>query len=154
LLIEDNPHDARFVRVMLSEVRPTPVLVHDSYLEEGVRHLQEGGFDCVLLDLSLPDGSGMQALRSVIAAAPRVPVVVLTGLSDSDVATAAMRQGAQDYLVKGRVDGHLIDRSLRFALERKRAEHALARLASEKAGLCYECGRKLGGELPPRTSGN
>ena len=67
LLIEDNPHDARFVRLMLADVRPTPSLVHDSYLDGGLRHLAKGGFDCVLLDLSLPDGSGIQALRSVIA---------------------------------------------------------------------------------------
>ena len=134
LLIEDNPHDARFVRVMLSEVRPTPALVHDSYLEEGVRHLGEGGFDCVLLDLSLPDGSGIQALRSVIAAAPKVPVVVLTGLSDSDVATAAMRQGAQDYLVKGEFDARLLERALRYAIQRMRTTLAL-RASEERFAL-------------------
>ncbi len=134
LLIEDNPHDARFVRVMLSEVRPTPALVHETHLEEGVRQLQAGGFDCVLLDLSLPDGSGMQALRAVIAAAPRVPVVVLTGLSDSDVATAAMRQGAQDYLVKGEFDARLLERALRYAVQRMRTTLAL-RASEERFAL-------------------
>ena len=134
LLIEDNPHDARFVKAMLAEVRPTPSLVHDSYLEEGVRRLQAGGFDVVLLDLSLPDGSGLQAVRSVIAAAPRVPVVVLTGLDDSDVATAAMRQGAQDYLVKGEFDGRLLERALRYAIQRMRTTLAL-RASEERFAL-------------------
>ena len=134
LLVEDNPHDARFVRAMLSEVRPTPSLVHDTHLEEGIRRLQAGGFDCVLLDLSLPDGSGIQALRAVLAAAPRVPVVVLTGLADSDVATAAMRQGAQDYLVKGEFDARLLERALRYAVQRMRTTLAL-RASEERFAL-------------------
>jgi FixJ family two-component response regulator len=83
-----------------------------------------------------------------------VPVVVLTGVQDEDTGLRAVQQGAQDFLLKGRVDGHLIDRSLRFALERKRAEHALARLASVMAALCYECGRKLGSDRVPRSTGN
>ena len=134
LLIEDNPHDARFVKLMLAEVRPTPSLVHDTHLEEAIRRLQAGGFDCVLLDLSLPDGSGLQAVRSVIAAAPKVPVVVLTGLDDSDVATAAMRQGAQDYLVKGEFDARLLERALRYAIQRMRTTLAL-RASEERFAL-------------------
>ncbi|HEU5055746.1 MAG TPA: EAL domain-containing protein [Kofleriaceae bacterium] len=134
LLIEDNPHDARFVRLMLSEIRPAPALAHETHLEHGIRRLQAGPFDCVLLDLSLPDGNGLQAVRSVIAAAPRVPVVVMTGLDDSDVATAAMRQGAQDYLVKGEFDARLLERALRYAVQRMRTTLAL-RASEERFAL-------------------
>jgi len=69
--------------------------------------------------------------------------VVLTGLEDEDVGLKAVQGGAQDYLVKGSLDPRLLDRSLRYAIERKRAEQALARLAAIMGGICYHCGRKL-----------
>ncbi|MHB8606064.1 MAG: serine/threonine-protein kinase, partial [Thermoplasmatota archaeon] len=83
--------------------------------------LSGGAVDVVLLDLTLPDSTGLAGLARVQAAAPHVPVVVLTGLEDESLALSAMQHGAQDYLVKGRVDGHLLARSVRYAIERARA---------------------------------
>jgi signal transduction histidine kinase len=87
----------------------------------------------VLLDLSLPDSQGFDTFRRVRAAAPDVPVVVLSGLQDERMAARAVREGAQDYLVKGQVDGQLLARSLRYAIERRRAEEQRARLIQEQA---------------------
>jgi diguanylate cyclase (GGDEF)-like protein len=83
----------------------------------------------VLLDLSLPDAVGMEAVTQMQAAAPDIPIVVLTGLDDENLALNAVQHGAQDYLIKGRVDEVLIARSIRYAIERKRAEVALAHQA-------------------------
>ena len=156
LIVDDDAMDVSLLRDQLGTVRRSPAFRAESggRLGEALQRLKKKDVDVVLLDLGLPDSNGVQGVQRLCAEAPEVPVVVLTGLQDEDTGLRAVQQGAQDYLVKGRVDGHLIDRSLRFALERKRAEHALARLASVMAGLCYECGRKLSGELPPRTAGN
>jgi diguanylate cyclase (GGDEF)-like protein len=83
----------------------------------------------VLLDLSLPDAVGMEAVTQMQAAAPAIPIVVLSGLNDEALALNAVQHGAQDYLIKGRVDEVLIARSIRYAIERKRAEVALAHQA-------------------------
>ena len=123
-------------------------------LADALRRVKADDVDVVLLDLGLPDSKGLGAVDRLCSHAPHLPVVVLTGLQDEETGLQAVQRGAQDYLVKGRVDGPLIDRSLRFALERKRAERALARLASVMAGLCYECGRKLAVRLPPQSAGN
>jgi serine phosphatase RsbU (regulator of sigma subunit) len=82
---------------------------------------------CVLLDLHLPDGIGLSALKVVLHEAPGAAVVVLTGMVDTDLGVAALAAGAQDYLVKQQVDEHLLSRSLRFAIERKRADEAAQR---------------------------
>src|SRR4051812_49550880 len=97
--------------------------------------------DCVLLDLDLPDAHGLAALHRLKADHRELAILVLTGLADEQRGIEALAAGAQDYLVKGRVDGALLARSLRYAVERRRAEHAqrqltLARVtASENARL-------------------
>ena len=122
LLIEDNPGDARLIQEMLAE--PGEAWFQFEYadrLSRGLEHLENGGVDVVLLDLSLPDGQGLDALEKVQAQAPAVPVVVLTGFDDETLAVEALRHGAQDYLVKGDVDSKVLYRAVRYSVERKRA---------------------------------
>ena len=131
LLVEDNPGDARLVRIMLSETGPSASfdVTHVETLGEAVGNLEEAEFDVVLLDLSLPDASGLEAVNRMQSAASHLPVVVLSGLSDEEVALQAIQGGVEDYLVKGYGDGDLIARSIRYAIERKRAEEHLAYLS-------------------------
>jgi two-component system cell cycle sensor histidine kinase/response regulator CckA len=121
LLIEDNLGDARMFQEALAEVAPTSFsMAHVMRLGEGLRRLEQSGIDVVLLDLSLPDATGLETVRRTHAAAPEVPIVVLTGLADEAFALKAVREGAQDYLVKGQIDGNLLVRSMRYAIERGR----------------------------------
>ncbi len=130
LLVEDNVGDAVLVREMLrTALHDRFEVVHASRLSQACERLEEGGTACVLLDLSLPDAQGLESVTRVRAAAPDVPIVVLTGLDDERLAISAVQEGAQDYLIKGRVDDHLISRSVRYAIERKRAEVQLAHQA-------------------------
>jgi PAS domain S-box-containing protein len=126
LLVEDNPADARLVEEMLKETGPTPIsLVHAGRLRQAISYLEREGFNAVLLDLSLPDSAGLDTFVTARKAAPGAPIVVLTGLLDEDVAVRAVREGAQDYLVKGQVDGPLLYHSIRYAIERHRVEDEL-----------------------------
>ncbi|PZS36196.1 MAG: GGDEF domain-containing response regulator [Pseudonocardiales bacterium] len=130
LLVEDNPGDALLVREMLRGALDEPFeLVHVRSLGEAQRELAGGGATCVLLDLSLPDADGVDAVTRTQAAAPDVPIVVLTGRDDERLALSAVQEGAQDYLIKSRVDELLIGRSIRYAIERKRAEVQLSHQA-------------------------
>jgi PAS domain S-box-containing protein len=125
LLVEDNPADARLVAEYLSDVGSPVTLTHAPRLQHAVEQLRRHGFHAVLLDLSLPDCQGIETFARAHAAAPDAPIVVLTGLDDEEMAVRAVREGAQDYLVKGRVDGRLLHHSIRYAIERKGAQRAL-----------------------------
>ncbi len=126
LLIEDNPGDARLIQAMLTGTRDGKFdLQWVTSLADGLECLGQGGIDVVLLDLGLPDSRGLNTFTRAYAHTPRVPFVVLTGLADETVGFTAVRQGAQDYLIKGEVDGKLLLRAIRYATERKRAEIAL-----------------------------
>ena len=126
LLIEDNPGDARLLAEMMAEAgNGSPRIKWADRLGAGLQSLTEGGIDIVLLDLALPDSQGIDTLSAVREAAPGIPVVVLTGLDDENAAMESLRQGAQDYLVKGKFDGALLLRSIRYARERKRIEKTL-----------------------------
>jgi two-component system phosphate regulon sensor histidine kinase PhoR len=126
LLIEDNPADARLLREMLVEIRDAPFeLEWVERLSAGLERLTKGDVDAVLLDLSLPDSQGLETFLRVQAQAPHVPITVLSGLDDAALALQAVREGAQDYLVKGKIDGNLLVRAIRYAIERKRIEEAL-----------------------------
>jgi signal transduction histidine kinase len=126
LLIEDNPGDARLIQEMLAEARLIPFdLECANRLTTGLERLAEGDMDVLLLDLGLPGSQGLETFVKVHSQAPEVPVVVLTGLDDEALAVEAVRKGAQDYLVKGQVDGKLLARSIRYAIERKQAEKSL-----------------------------
>jgi PAS domain S-box-containing protein/putative nucleotidyltransferase with HDIG domain len=126
LLIEDNPLDARLVREYLSEVTGARVALECAdCLSSGMERLRATPPDVLLLDLGLPESQGLDTLSRVLAEAPRTPVVVITGLDDEETAYQAVGKGAQDYLVKGRVDGELLLRGMRYAMERQRAEETL-----------------------------
>ena len=128
LLVEDNPGDARLLVELLRETDAGRLKLEQVVrLSTALERLSRERFDLVLLDLSLPDEQGLNTLVRAHACAPKVPIVVLTGLDDEALAIKAVRAGAQDYLVKGRVDGDLLVRSIRYATERGRALEALER---------------------------
>lgn len=122
LLVEDNPADARWVREMLEgDDGEEFALHHVSTVRDAIERLTASttDIDAVLLDLSLPDETGVNTLRRVVAAAQNAVVVVMTGQGDEQIGVEAMQEGAQDYLVKGQVDSRALRRALRFALERQ-----------------------------------
>lgn len=132
LLIEDNPGDAVLIREALGDARGASFYVDwRANLTQGVSALRAGGFDAVLLDLSLPEGRGVNLVERVRASHDGVPLVILTGFDDEETAVATLQAGAQDFLVKGRLDGHLIARALRHAIERKRAREEIETLNRE-----------------------
>lgn len=134
LIVEDNPGDARLVREMLRDGWTRNVEVaHLTTVAEGIAHVLAEGADAVLLDLSLPDASGLDGLKRLRQAAPDMPVVILSGTDDEALTLESLHEGAQDYLIKGQVDSVTIRRSIRYAVERKRAEGELSQKAPDRA---------------------
>jgi signal transduction histidine kinase len=135
LLIEDNPGDADLIEEILSGSAGTQFnVVMADRLVKGLDRLAAEPIDVVILDLSLPDSKGLDTFLRLHKHKPALPVVVLSGLNDEALALKAMQAGAQDYLVKGEIDGTWLARSLRYAIERKRleeAEQALHRLKED-----------------------
>lgn len=130
LLIEDSSADAKLILEMLKDTSvPAPDLVHASRLLAGLQRISEERFDALLVDLGLPDSKGIDTLRKVLVQAPEAPIIVLTGLADEVTGIQAMQVGAQDYLVKGSVNGDLLIRSIRYAIERKRLMTELRKLS-------------------------
>jgi len=122
LLVEDSPLDAALVAEHIRTVSPDATVEHVASIATAQSRLRKHRFDCVLLDLSLPDARGLEALGDIHDIAPKMPVVVLSGADDESVALHAVQEGAQDYLVKGEATGQLIIRALRYSIERKRVE--------------------------------
>src|ERR1035437_3886469 len=133
LLIEDNPGDARLIRELLPKGGGVVhALEWVESLEAGLRRIAQGGIDLVLLDLGLPGSMGLETLRHLRANAVHLPaVVVMSSLGDEATAVQAVLEGAQDYLVKGQVDGSVLIRSIRYAIERNEATVALQRAHDE-----------------------
>ncbi|HTG43703.1 MAG TPA: PAS domain-containing protein, partial [Verrucomicrobiae bacterium] len=128
LLVEDNPGDAHLLQEFLSEPGATRFAVeHRQEMATGIERLTQGGIDLVLLDLFLPDSMGLSTFAQFHAAAPDVPVIVMSGLDDESLAIKTVHEGAQDYLVKGHVDSRLLSRAIRYAIERNETEEALAK---------------------------
>ncbi len=128
LLVEDNPGDARLLREALVDAGSGRVeLTHVERLSTALQRLDKEHFDVILLDLSLSDERGLETLKRAREQKPEVPVIVLTGIDDEVLAVNAVREGAQDYLVKGQVDGNLLVRAMRYAVERKRADEQVQR---------------------------
>ncbi len=123
LLVEDDNGDARLVEDELSETLPHAHITRCHTLEQALGYLGPG-VDCVLLDLGLPDASGIDAVTRLRSQMPAVPLIVLTGLDDEAAGTAALQAGAQDYLVKGSVGGDQLARSIRYSIGRRQAEEA------------------------------
>ncbi len=126
LLIEDNPGDARLIKEMLAEARSVSFdLEWKDNLSKGLKLLTEKGIDVVLLDLMLPDSAGAETFARTRASSPHAPILVLTGLDDETVAIGAVKEGAQDYLIKGHIDSNLLIHSVRYAIERMRIKEQL-----------------------------
>jgi signal transduction histidine kinase len=123
LVVEDNAGDVRLLREMFSGERLGSFeLTHLLRMSEAEIHLAKGGVDITLLDMGLPDGHGLETVRRAHAAAPGVPLIILTGLDDEALAAEAMTQGAQDYLIKGQIESRALPRALRHAIERHRMQ--------------------------------
>jgi PleD family two-component response regulator len=119
LLIEDNPTDVLLVRQACAAVPLIPcVFTHVERLSEGLKCLSEARFDVILLDLGLPDSQGLETLAKVKALASAVPILILSGLDDESLSLQAVRAGAQDYLSKAHIDGYIVTRAIRYAIER------------------------------------
>jgi diguanylate cyclase (GGDEF)-like protein len=133
-LIEDNPGDARLIREMIAEQADASFEIeHVARLAQGLERLASAGASLVLLDLSLPDSLGLDTFARVYAHSPAVPIIVLTGHDDHNLALAAVKSGAQDYLVKARLDRELLLRSMHYAIERKRYQLQLEHQANYDA---------------------
>jgi serine phosphatase RsbU (regulator of sigma subunit) len=145
LLVEDDDGDAFLVQELLDEAVSTVELVRARTLAEA--EAEVGRVDCVLLDLGLPDASGLDGLRRLAARADGVALLVLTGLSDERRGAEAVAAGAQDYLVKGQVDGQLLTRAIRYAIGRSRIE-ATERALQEQQLHAEENTRLERGLLP------
>ncbi len=138
LLIEDNPKDARLIREMLKEAGEENFhLEREERLSQALKKISAEKPDLILLDPGLPDSQGLDTFIKVHQKAPQVPIIVITDLDDEKLAAEAVRLGAQDYLVKGQVYGSLLAKSMRYAIERKRAEEAL-RANEEKYRSIFE----------------
>ena len=121
LLLEDNEDDAEFVQELTRGAPAEPIEIsHVVRLAEAADHLRKERFDVVISDLNVPDSQGLETFLSLHAQFPKVPIIVLTGMADQAVALRAMRQGAQDYLVKGTIDTRRLLGSVRYAIERQR----------------------------------
>ena len=121
LLVEDNAPDARLLAEALVDVGATEfALTNVERLDDAVNAVHRQPFDLVLLDLTLPDSSGLDTFRTVHRATPNTPIIVLTGLDDAELAVSAVKNGAQDYLMKSEASGNVLVRSMRYAIERHR----------------------------------
>jgi PAS domain S-box-containing protein len=126
LLVEDNPGDVFLLQEILQEVTTVQVELQPvERLSEALECLTQDTFDVMLLDLSLPDSQGLETFVRATRKAKATPIIVLTGINDETLALRAMQEGAQDYLVKGQVNGDLLVRSMRYAIERQSSENAL-----------------------------
>jgi len=145
LLVEDNPGDARLICEALRDARPGVCIeiAHVGLLTEALARLAAGPCDAVLLDLSLPDAHDLSALEELHERYPELPIVILTGLDDEERCAEALQRGAQDYLVKGSVDGDAIVRSIRYAIARAAAEQERsARIREQAARLEAEAAQR------------
>jgi len=134
LLVEDNPGDARLLgKIFNEEGSHSTKLTRVDCMSAAETHLAEHAVDIILLDLGLPDAQGLEAIQRAHAAAPGVPLVVLTGLDDELLAVQALQQGAQDYLIKGQIETRGLLRALRYAIERKTMESAALAMARQMA---------------------
>ena len=146
LLVEDNPADAFFLREVLGRIRHAQFeITHVERLEDALASLALASYDVVLLDLGLPDSQGTETVTRLRQSQPAVPIVVLTGLDDETVGISAVQLGAQDYLVKGAFTASVFRRSIRYAIERKRAEQAM--LAQLKEAAIFEERNRIAGEI-------
>ena len=137
LLIEDNPGDVRLIREMLKEKSYVSFdLICADRLKTGMEQLGQGDIDLILLDLGLPDSSGLDTFAKLYAKEPSLPIIVLTGLDDEQLGLEAVIMGAQDYLLKNRVSGNLLIPAVRYAIERKKMVAKIEQLNASLEAIC------------------
>jgi PAS domain S-box-containing protein len=159
LLVEDSETDARLLReILLLDGHSDLRISYTGSLQGAVEHLKNNHADAVLLDLTLPDSDGLGTVTRLKKEYPDIPIVVLTGVDDENVGVEAVRSGVQDYLVKGRTDGRLISRAIRYAIERKATEHELRQARDqlesrvrERTAALSKANRKLAEEIVERN---
>lgn len=131
LLFEDNPGDAGLIEEMLEEFADFRYELRNvETLSEGLNLLKDIPFDVILSDLGLPDSDGIDTFLEIHSRNSRIPIIILTGMNDEKIGIDAVKKGAQDYLVKGQVDGRLLKRSIQYSIERKKAEEKVQNLAN------------------------
>jgi len=135
LLIEDKPTDILLIKRMLSTI-VNFTIEQVARLSAGLERLDQGDIDVILMDIVLPDGDGIESIKKVDTMFPGVPIVVLTGFPDEATGIRAIQEGAQDYLVKGRINADALIRILRYSIERKKTREELEKLRNlESLGL-------------------
>lgn len=142
LLIEDNPADADLIAEMIASETTTAAfeVTHAARLDAALERLRAEKFDVILTDYNLPDAAGLTVLTNLRATAADTPILVVTGASiELEMALEAVRHGAQDYLIKGQMDRHVVPRSLRYAIERRHMEDALARSEGRLRQIIESC---------------
>jgi len=133
LLVEDNPGDARLIKEILAGPAyfgAAYQISHAATLNEAIEACSDKRFDILLLDLNLPDSSGLETLESLNGLFPRLPIIVLTGLNDTELTMQSVQHGAQDYITKEECTSQLLTRVIYYAMERKRIEARLKYLAT------------------------
>jgi signal transduction histidine kinase len=131
-LVEDNPGDARLIEEMLREPPVTQFhLTRSTRMDQLLERLERDPIEVLLLDLGLPDSQGMETFHRINDRAPELPIVIFSGADDEQLASIAVSSGAQDYLVKGRINSFLLKRAISYAMERKRAEEEIKTLNRE-----------------------
>ncbi|MGB7272086.1 MAG: ATP-binding protein [Geitlerinemataceae cyanobacterium] len=135
LLVEDNSADARILQKFLTSIDRMPEFEISwvDRLDEALQSLGNQTFNAILLDLGLPDSQGLETVRQIYEKAPKIPIVVLTGLDDEELAVEALRQGAQDYLIKGEMNRPWLVRAIHYAIERQQIIEQLQQLNNELA---------------------
>ena len=135
LLIEDQPAEVEYIREILSQVHSCRfTITHRDRLIDGLDLLEQIHVDVLLLDLCLPDSTGYETFQAAHKAFPVIPIILITNINDENLAVRAVREGAQDYLIKRKMDSDLLYRSIRYAIERQHAEEAL-RISEERYSL-------------------
>lgn len=137
LLIENSPEVVDLIGKLLSKEKNFSFDIEFvDRLRSGVERLSKGGIDVVLLDLFLPDSHGFEVFNGVHSRAPAIPIVILTGFDDQNLAVETIQKGAQDYLIKAEInDGKMLSRAIRYAIERKRLEEILNEIKKDNKKL-------------------
>ncbi len=139
LLVEDNPGDAFLIQEQFKTAKTYVYhLTHVDYLAKAIASLSQNSYDVILLDLSLPDSRGFETLKTIKEHSFSIPIVILSGINDEELAIQAVKQGAQDYLVKGQVKGEILVQALRYAIERKLIEEQLKTKTAQLEALNQE----------------
>jgi diguanylate cyclase (GGDEF)-like protein len=159
LLVEDDPADAYLLQDALSRLRYMTVdLVCANSLSNAFTHLESRNFDVIISDLGLPDSQGLEVLIKLSEKVPEVPIIVLTGHDNEELAMGALKAGAQDYLIKGQIDNNILYRAIRYSIERNRLiqEFKATSITDELTGLYNKRGflmlAKKQLELAPRVN--